>query len=191
MTDFGIPGFAAASDASSQHLEELQVTFGEGPCVDAFATRRPVLVADLNDGAMTRWPIYAPAVHDLGVRAVFAFPLQIGAARLGVLDVFREQPGQLTGEELAHALTFAEIALVTMLDGQENAATGAVSNGDAVSGYRAEIPQAQGMIMVQLGVTIADALLRLRAYAYAEERPLFDVARDVVAGRLRFDHTEP
>jgi hypothetical protein len=192
MTHNGTRGFAVASDPSSQQFEELQFTLGEGPCVDAFAAGRPVLVPDLSDGAMTRWPMYAPAVHAHGVRAVFAFPLQVGAARLGVLDVFREQPGQMTEEELAQALTFAEIAVITVLDGQNNAPPGAMPEGfTQAPGFRAEISQAQGMILVQTGVTLAEALVRLRAYAYAEGRPIADVARDVVARRLRFDETQP
>jgi hypothetical protein len=106
--------------------------------------------------------------------------------------VFREQSGQMTEEELAQALTFAEIAVITVLDGQNNAPPGAMPEGFAQApGFRAEISQAQGMIMVQLGVTLAEALVRLRAYAYAEARPIADVARDVVARSLRFDETQP
>src|SRR5690242_8848547 len=86
-TDGGY-GVAAASDPATERIEELQFTFGEGPCVDAFAERRPVLIADLDGEAMRRWPVYTPAVRQAGIRAVFAFPLQVGAARLGVLDVF-------------------------------------------------------------------------------------------------------
>ncbi len=192
ITDSGAQGFAAASDASSQQVEELQFTLGEGPCVDAFTSRRPVLVSELGNGGMARWPMYAAAVHDRGVRAVFAFPLQAGAARVGVLDVFREQPGPLTDEEVAQALVFAEIALNAVLDGQNAAPPGAVPAGfDEAPVFRAEISQAQGMIMVQLRVTIAEALVRLRAHAYATGRPRADVARDVVARELRFSEAQP
>jgi len=54
-------------------------------------------------------------------------------------------------------------------------------------GRRAELFQAQGMVMVQLGVTIGEALVRMRAYAYAENRRLEDIARDVVNRQLRLD----
>ena len=76
-----------------------------------------------------RWPVYTPAAADLGVRAVFAFPLQVGAARLGVLEIFRVRPGRLSGDELRQALMFAEVALTTLLDGQESAPPGAVAEG--------------------------------------------------------------
>jgi GAF domain-containing protein len=188
MAEHGRRGFGAASDASSQQLEELQFTLGEGPCVDALRTGRPVLVPDLLDGHRQRWPGYSSAAQDLGVRAVFAFPIQVGGARLGVLDVFRDQPGSLTREQTGLAVTFADVALMVVLDGQQRAPAGELPQGFVQSpGLRAEIAQAQGMIMMQLGISITDALVRLRAYAYAEGRPLSEVARDVVARRIRFD----
>jgi hypothetical protein len=106
--------------------------------------------------------------------------------------VFRDQPGAMTDEEVALALVFAEIALHAVLDGQKDAPPGAVPEGlDEPPVFRAEISQAQGMIMIQLGVTIAEALVRLRAFAYAEGRPLADVARDIVARKLHFDENQP
>jgi len=188
MAENGIRGVAAVSEPAYEAIEELQFTLGEGPCLDAFATRQPVLVPDLADTAMRRWPGYAPAAHGRGMRAVFAFPLQIGAARLGVLDVFRLEAGELSANQFRLALTFADAAVDTLLNGQEQAAPGAVADGlDDVMGQRAEVFQAQGMVSVQLGMSLADALARLRAHAYAESRPLGDVARDVVARRLAFD----
>lgn len=188
MAEDGMRGVAAVSEPAYAALEELQFTLGEGPCLDAFASRQPVLVPDLADGAIGRWPGYAPAVRDRGMRAVFAFPLQVGTARLGVLDVFRAEPGVLTARQLREALTFADVAVTAMLDGQEQAVPGTAADGlDEVMGQRAEVYQAQGMVSVQLGVPLADSLARLRAYAYAEDRSLGDVARDVVARRLRFD----
>ncbi|GIF53676.1 ANTAR domain-containing protein [Asanoa ferruginea] len=184
-------GFAIASNPVSQLLEELQFTLGEGPSVDALATGRPVLVADVTDGVAGRWPIYSSAVREKGVRSVFAFPLLAGSASLGVLDVFRGRPGAMNEEDIAQSLTFAEIARTAVLDGQHEAPVDEVPGGfDESPGYRAEVFQAQGMVMVQLGVTLAEALLRLRAHAYANDRTLADVARDVVARTLRFDRNQ-
>jgi GAF domain-containing protein len=192
MTTEGTWGFAAASDRQSQHLEELQFTLGEGPCVDALASSSPVLVPDVTEGAAGRWPMYAAAVLERGIRSVFAFPLRTGAESIGVLDIFRPRAGRMTHEDVVQSLIFAEIARVTVLDGQDNAPDGALPDGfDEAPGYRAEVFQAQGMVMVQLGVSLAEALLRMRAYAYAEDRPLADVARDIVARTLRFDEDLP
>ena len=188
MAEDGVRGVAAVSEPACEPLEELQFTLGEGPCLDAFASRRPVLVPDLSYRAMKRWPGYAPALHGLGVRAVFTFPLQIGAARIGALDVFRAEPGFLTYGEFRDALAFADVAVTTLLDGQAQAPPGAAADGlDEVMEQRAELFQAQGMVAVQLGISLADAMARLRAYAYAEDKALGEVARDVLARRLSFD----
>jgi hypothetical protein len=192
MAEDGVRGMTTASDPDTERIEEMQFLLGEGPCIDAFTARRPVLVPDLADGAMSRWPGYAPAAYDGGVRAVFAFPLQIGAGRLGVLDVFRARAGPLSADELRQALTFAEVAVRTLLDGQAHAPPGVAADGLAEAmDSRAELFQAQGMITVQLGVSLAEAFARMRAYAYAENRPLIEVARDIVARRLRLDRDRP
>ena len=181
MDSFGTRGVGVTSDPVTERVEELQFVLGEGPGIDAFAARRPVLTADLADAAVRHWPVYAPAAGGDGVRAAFAFPLQMGAARLGVLDVYRDRVGSLTGAELRTALGLAEITMATLLDLHEDDA--AVLD----VGHRAALFQAQGMVMVQLGVSIGEALARMRAHAYAEDRRLEEVARDVVDGRLRWD----
>jgi hypothetical protein len=188
MAEGRLRGVTAASDPVTVRIEELHLVLGEGPGVDAFAGRRPVLVPDLHSDAMSRWPAYTPAAYECGVRAVFAFPLQIGAARLGVLEVFRAQPGNLSPDELAHALTFADVAVTSLLDGQESAPAGTAADGlEGAIERRAELFQAQGMIMVQLGVGLIEAMARIRAHAYAHNRNLNGVAADIIARKLRFD----
>ncbi|MEV4414757.1 GAF and ANTAR domain-containing protein [Catellatospora sp. NPDC049609] len=191
MAGGGLSGMTAASDPATERLEELQVTLGEGPCIEAFECMRPVLVPDLADGAMSRWPVYAPEAHADGVRAVFAFPLQVGAARLGVLDVFRAQAGMLSPHELTLALTFAEVAVATLLRQDDSRPYPAEDWLDESLDSRAELFQAQGMVMVQLGISLAEAMVRMRAHAYAHDRRLRDVAADVVARRLSFDGPRP
>jgi len=188
MAEDGARGVAAASDPTSEQIEELQFVLGEGPCIDAFESRRPVLVPDLADEAANRWPAYTPAAQDEGVRAVFAFPLQVGGARLGVLDVFRARAGPLSGDHLRQAFTFTDLAVKTLIDGQDHAIGGAAADGlDEAIEHSPELFQAQGMVMVQLGVSLAEALVRIRAHTYAENLRLNDVARDIVARRLRLD----
>jgi hypothetical protein len=185
MSEAGLRGVVAASDPRSQDLEELQFTVGEGPCPDAFAARMPVLTGDLDGTGAARWPGYADLARARGIAAVFAFPLQIGAARLGVMDVYRARSGTLSAAEVVLALTFAELAVEALLDGQQRAGDGQAAAGlDQALDYRHAVYQAQGVLMVQLGISLTEALVRLRAYAYAHERTLVDVAADVVARRL-------
>lgn len=187
MAPDGARGVTAATDAATERLEDLQLTMGEGPCIEAFERRLPVLVPDVAE-AMHRWPGYVPAIHANGVRAVFAFPLQVGASRLGVLDVFRDRTGSLSRESLALCLTFAEVAVTTLLDGQERAHLSEADDGFGDDlGPRTVLFQAQGMVMVQLDVSLTDALARIRAHAYAQNRPLSEVAADIVGRRLHFE----
>jgi hypothetical protein len=176
-----------ASDQVASDLEELTLTLGEGPGVDAFAG--PALVADvMSPASLARWPVFAPAAAQAGVRAVFALPLQTGAIRVGVLDLYRIRPGDLGGEQLADALVLADTACALLLDEAQRERPGRDGRWPERAGpHHPEVHQATGMITVQLGVTAAVALIRLRAHAYAHERRLGDVARDVVARRLRFD----
>ena len=176
------PATLAASDAGSAAIEELQFTVGEGPCIDAYTTGRPVFAPDLAVAARVRWQGYAPAAQEHGVRAAFAFPLQIGAARLGALDVYRDEPGSLSTATVAEALTFADAAMTGLLDAQQrsNEDGDAPALDDALDN-RFELYQAQGMVAIQLGVSLHEAMIRIRAYAYAHNRPLGDVADDIVA----------
>jgi hypothetical protein len=187
-----------ASDPVASVLEELVLTLGEGPGVDAL-TGGVVLAADITGAAfMARWPVFAPAAAQADVRAVFALPLQAGGIRLGVMGLYRSQPGGLDDEQLADALILADTACALLLDlaGHGMAGQGLAGQGlgragrggpEPVGGQHPVVHQATGMLIVQLGVSAAVAMTRLRAYAYAHDRRLRDVAVDVVARRLRFE----
>lgn len=180
----------AASTASIERIEQLQFTLGEGPCFDAYATRRPVLVPDLRGADGTPWPAYARAAREHGVRGVFAFPLQVGGARLGAMDVYRDTAGALSPESLGLALTFAEVATETILDAQSRP-----DSRDQVlhdpGDDRYQVYQAQGMVTVQLGVTLTEAMARIRAHAYAQDQQLSEVAEEILAGRLVLESDAP
>ena len=185
----GVPVTTAASDPRSALVEELQFTVGEGPCLTAYAARRSVLVPDLAESGGRRWPGYAPAARVHGVQAVFAFVLQVGAARLGVLDVYRGSTGVLSDRSLRAALTFAQVAVEMLLDAQQRAVQDerAPTLDDALStGF--ELYQAQGMVMYQLDVTLAEAMSRVRAYAFAHDLGLMEVASGIVSRRIVLEH---
>lgn len=179
-----------ASDPTADLLEELQFTLGEGVCMEAAASGRPVLAPDLDDAAYAdRWPVYADAViEQAGVRAVFAFPLQWGTVNLGVLDLYRRAPGSLPRSQLWDATGVVDTAALMLLGMRTTPRPndGSPPAWDRSWSGRAEIHQATGMVVAQLGVGAADAFARLRAYSFAENRLLVEVSRDVVARRLSF-----
>ncbi|MDQ0596276.1 hypothetical protein QF037_000621 [Streptomyces canus] len=188
-----------STDDISERLEELQLTLGEGPCVDAFTHGSAVLTPDLLTSALQdRWTVFADAALEAGARAVFALPLQMGAISPGVLDLYADVPTVLDAEELADALAFADLATLLLLDARIEETGAPIGGASADRGfedlgaYRAEIDQATGILTVQLGVGIDEAFVRLRAHAFMQGRRLADVAADVVAHRLRFSSdTEP
>jgi ANTAR domain-containing protein/GAF domain-containing protein len=180
------------TDEVGEQLAELQMTLGEGPCLDVLASGAPVLISDLDDGdSARRWPGFTPQACGAGVAAIFALPLQIGAIRVGSIGLYREKPGPLDTVSLGDALILADAATVVLLESQDpDGAAAAAGAGPAgqppdLAHHRAEIDQATGMVSEQLDVAIGEAFVRLRAYAYAQERRLSEVARDIVARRLR------
>jgi GAF domain-containing protein len=189
VTATGHRGVVCATDDVSATIEDLQLTLGEGPCVDAARSGSPVLLADLSqssDVAVDRWPAFMEGAATAGVEALFAFPLRVGAISVGVLDLYRDQPGELTGDELAAALVAADAAALALLHLDVVGAEAFADDHDSRASYQLQVHQATGMVMAQVGVTIDQAFLMLRARAFADSRPLAELAADVVARRVRF-----
>ena len=183
MSAGGADGVVASSGPRARELAEIEFTVGEGPGIEAFMARRPVLVADLRERANTRWPGYTSAALSADLAAVFAFPLHIGAVGFGVLELYADRPGALDTDQTAAASTYAQIGTETLLDGEATTADGRLVPSLATAlDYRSEIAQAQGMVMVDLGVSLSEALVRLRAHAFTHEEQLIEVARKVIAG---------
>jgi hypothetical protein len=181
-------GPVCASDRISARVEELQYVLGEGPCIDSHRLGAPVFEPDLAGPGSSRWPTFGEQALAAGVGAVFAFPLRIGAVRIGAMTLYGLETGPL-GEELqADALAMADVVTHEILVIQSGATEGLLADGLAAAGeYRAEIHQASGMVSIQLDMSVADALVRLRAHAFSTGRPLREVAADVVGRRLRLE----
>jgi hypothetical protein len=186
-------GTLGSSGAAARAYDELQFTFGEGPCLDSVALRAPVLIADLANANDVRWPVYGPAMLDYKIRGIFAIPVVLAGEYVGALDLFRAQPGELPGDHLAGAVVAAELAGVPLLDLIDSDLQAAVNDPDSSAWAelnalsRAEVSQATGMLVAQLGAEPAEALVRLRAHAYATDRSATDVARDILDRRLQLD----
>jgi hypothetical protein len=181
-------GSICTTDTVSALIEQLQFDLGEGPCVDAHHQDRPVLEPDLAHPTATRWLAFSGPVLAAGARAVFGFPLQVGAVRLGALNLYRDRSGGLTDDEHADAIVMAAVAAETVLMMQAGAPPGRVAAElEAGANFQYVVHQASGMVAAQLGITVGQALIRLRGHAFGNDLPLTTVARDVVARRLRFD----
>jgi hypothetical protein len=186
-------GTFGASNDDARVLDELQFTYGEGPCLEAARGMQPVLVSDLLATDEPRWPGFAEAAGRAGVRAVFAVPVRVGSVGLGALDLFRCLPGPLSSGQLSDAVLIAEAAALTLLDMVDDGNSGQARTsplerwGQLTSWARIEVYQATGMIMAQLDVPAVDALVRLRAYAFTHDLSASDVAQLVISRRLRLE----
>jgi len=180
-------GSVCSSNEVSALIEDLQYTVGEGPCIDAYEQDRPILEEDLAGSGAARWVAFTPGAVAAGAGAIFGFPLHAGAVRLGALNLYRNRPGPLLDDQHADALVLAGVAARAVLSMQAGAAPGALGPAlESGADFRLVVYQASGMVSAQLEVGVGEALVRLRAHAYASQRPLTEVAEDVVARRLRF-----
>ena len=186
-------GTLGSSGAPARAYDELQFTFGEGPCLDSVAGRTPIVVVDLADPEEVRWPAYGPALLSHQIRCVTAVPIVIAGEFVGALDLFRARPGPLLGEDFVGAVAAAELSAIPVLDlmgGDLQAAVADPSSNawaELNTLSRAEVSQATGMLVAQLGTEPAEALVRLRAHAYATGRSVTDVARDILDRRVNLD----
>jgi hypothetical protein len=181
-------GSLCTSNTVSHLIEELQYTLGEGPCVDAYRQDKVVTEPDLADPVTRRWPAFTPPTLQAGVRAIFGFPLRVGSVRLGALNLYRDRSGPLSGDQHADALVVADVAARWVLEAQAGAPLDTVADElEAGADFHFVVHNAAGIVSVQRQVSVTEALIRLRAYAFTSDRLLTDVAEDVVAHRLRLE----
>lgn len=182
-----------ASSPLSSELDELQFTLGEGPCLESAAGSVPVLVPDLDDPEAQRWPAFAGAASRRGVRAVFALPVVLAGLPVGALDLYRKRPGELEGEQLTGGLLAAELAVLPLLDLMGLDMDAAVADNTSAAWAelaaltRTEVYQAVGMLIAQLDVSVAEALVRLRGYAFTHDMTASAVAFQILDHQLRLN----
>jgi GAF domain-containing protein len=189
-----------ATDPVAQRIDELQFTLGEGPCLDAYSQARAHLIDDLRQpGPSERWPGFVEAARGVGVEAVFALPISDAGQPLGVLELYRATAGPLSQSELDAGLACAARAGETVAASWAEYVTRArnptmaadalaldLTDPDTEAGFsRTHVFTASGMLAVQMGISPEEALDRLRAYAFRTDRPIGDVAFDVIGRRLK------
>ncbi len=187
-------GPICVSDTSVAALEDLQYTVGLGPCRDAFRSGVSVHAPRLDLDASMRWPSFVALALESGIGAVFAYPLIANGAKVGVLTLYQQAEGSLTQAQHDDSIALAEVLTETVLSLQDDAPSGTLAAGlDDALQYRAEIYQASGMIAIQLSIPVEEALLRIRAHAFADDQTVAETAASIVARRLRLPndhHTE-
>jgi hypothetical protein len=181
-------GCVGVSDRVTEAVEQVEYTLGEGPCLSAYKSKTPVFDPDLADNSVVDWPQFRVGALAAGVRAAFGFPLLVDWICIGAMNLYHDRSGPLTDTQVTDAVLVAKLASHTLLEWQAGAPPGTVAwQLERVPNHRMEVHQATGRISVQASVSVADALVLLRAYAFAHDRAISEVAADVAAGQLRFD----
>ena len=185
-------GPVCSSSESVRRLEYLQFSLGEGPCHDAYTTGTMIAEPDLATRTIGSWPNYAaPALH-LGACAVFAFPLHLGAGIIGVLTLYQDTVGMLTNDQDADGSEVARMLPAFMNAIQDRSAEPLLAEElSDTSAHRAEVHQAAGITAIQLGITVDDALIRIRAYAYATSQTVAHISQEILAHRLELGDDGP
>jgi GAF domain-containing protein len=175
---------AAVSDARFDHLEDLQVRHGEGPCVAAFDNKELVGSEDLAEDE--RWPLFSEAAVERGVRAVLASPLPYNQDAVGVVAVISQKPRPWSPEGELALLAFTDLAallIASMMQGEQQSELAAQLQGALNS--RAVIEQAKGILVGQQGIAPRAAYEQLRAQARAQRRKLVAVSAELVRDTVR------
>ncbi len=177
-----------ASNSLARSLIDLEVEVGEGPCSESLARGATSSEFDLASPRAGRWMFFAPQAIALGVRAVFGFPLRIGAIRLGALCLYSDRPGDLSDDQSIDASLMASVVGRGIVALQAGAAPGTLSQElKNEAAFDFSVHQAAGMVSVQGDVDIATALVLLRTRAFAVCERLDEVAAEIIGRRLRYD----
>ena len=175
------------SNDAAGDLMDLEMTLGEGPAVDA-CRGDTAEEADLLTAVAPRWGTYGPEAVALGARAVFGYPIQLGAVRFGALSLFRASPGPLSAGQSSDGYLMASVLgraiLTTQAGGSPETLVGELE-GTSMLDFR--VHQAAGMIAVQGSMSVKDALVTLRAHAFAIGCRLGELADRVVSLATRFE----
>jgi len=175
------------SDSVAARLDELQLELGEGPQWDALRTAQPVLIPSLHDEGADRWPTFTVSALELGVLGLFAFPMFMGAATVGVVGLSSANAGVLDASQLATAVRLTRsITRPSVRWALAEARDNLTAEVPAAPAMRREVHQATGMILAQLDITATEAFARLRAHAFATSGTVEEVAHSVVSRELDF-----
>ena len=181
------PGHLQLITASSEAMrvvELFELQTAEGPCLECFHARQPVVNQDLTT-AHDRWPRFAPMAVEQGFRAADAIPMRLRGQIIGALNLFRIESGSLNDDDVAAAQALADIATIAILQNRSSIATQDLNAQleNALSS-RIVIEQAKGMIAERRNITADEAFVHLRTHARNHNVHLADVARRTLDGTL-------
>jgi GAF domain-containing protein len=174
----------ADSDPRIDHLEDLQIEHGEGPCIDAFDDKELVHAADL--AAEKRWPKFSPAAVGRGLRAVLASPIPYNQMAIGVVAVFSAKARPWSPEGELALIAFTDLAALTIANTMQSEQRGELADQlQRALDARVVIEQAKGALVARDGVSPGEAFEQMRRRARSERRRVAEIAQEIIAGSRR------
>jgi hypothetical protein len=189
----GQPVSTVATSDFAAALSRRQFALGEGPTVAALLSGDPMTVDDLRSGdGRADAPVLTSEAWAQGAGAMFAFPLRMGAAVVGVMTGHRALPGPLTTVQYTDALILSALVTLALLENEAGGSLGRTDGAlatvpDLEAGMHAVVQVAAGMVSEQLDVPILEALVRVRAHAFAVDEDVHVVARRIVEREFRME----
>jgi len=163
-------------------LELFEVQTAEGPCIECFATGRPLINIDAEE-VSSRWPGFAQAASIVGFGSTHALPLRLRESVLGTLNLFTEAPAQLSVEDAAIGQAMADIATIGLLNERGAREQSLLSRQlQEALDSRVIIEQAKGVLAATESISVDEAFSRLRLLARRSGRRLSEMARAAVDG---------
>jgi GAF domain-containing protein len=173
-----------SSSEAMRVVELFELQSDEGPCLDCFHSRRPVVNQDLTTAA-GRWPHFAPVAVEAGFRAADAIPMRLRGQIIGALNLFRTETGSMDDDDIVVAQALADVATIAILQNRTTVEAREVNiQLSTALSSRIVIEQAKGIISERQRIPVDDAFDRLRRHARNHNLRLADVARDTVRGVL-------
>jgi hypothetical protein len=177
-----------ASDDVARLLLDTEVQLGAGPGVDACRMNVACDEEDLLAPRNGHWLVYAPAAVALGARAVFGFPVGIGAVRIGALILYRERAGPLDDYQESDAYLMASVVGRAILATWAGASRAELTSELALAlSFDFSVHQAAGMVAVQGEMSLGDAMVALRAHAFGTGASMTALAESVVRRETEFE----
>lgn len=180
----GVLHVVASSSERTSELEEAQLGYDQGPCLDCYSSGEPVEVSDISKES-GRWPKFVAIAQARGFHGAHASPLRLRGQTFGAMNLFTTGPEPFSDQDAALALAFAQVATISLVQNQtiHNQATVNSQLQEALTS-RVLIEQAKGVLAQRHGVPIDAAFTMLRRYARSTSSKLHDIADGIVNQRF-------
>jgi GAF domain-containing protein len=173
----------ASTSSAMREMELFEMRHGEGPCLDSFASGRPLTVRLSDAAAAERWPRFTPEALNRSYTGVQALPMRLRGETIGALNVFHSDDHELAESDTRVAQALADVATIAILQRRALASSEVLAEQlQAALNERIVIEQAKGLLAERGQLTVDAAFGLLRDFCRSSRLPLTPTARELVNG---------